>query len=196
MVAGYQHEYIPRRSGAPGARSDGPSLSDAAALARGARRRDEMEVGAPHWRRTSLAPPGEFPLRDGVPTRPELGSWPAYTAGHFQTYEPPERLPSALPPRLPRAPPPGASTRPSPPALAPLPPLRASSMPASAEEEESGTSRRLSKTCCECRRQHLRCDYSVREAEMHRRLAHLPVAARPRVQCTRCASRQLECCLF
>lgn len=66
-------------------------------------------------------------------------------------------------------------------------------MPASAEEEESGTSRRLSKTCCECRRQHLRCDYSVREAEMHRRLAHLPVAARPRVQCTRCASRQLEC---
>lgn len=60
------------------------------------------------------------------------------------------------------------------------------------DRESRNKSRKLGKTCGECRRQNLRCDYSLREeaAALQSQRTGVPPA---RVQCTRCEHRGVEC---
>ena len=61
-----------------------------------------------------------------------------------------------------------------------------------AARASSSRARRFGKTCGECRRQHLRCDYSLREEAAASHAAQAGVASAP-VRCTRCEHRGVEC---
>ncbi|KAI3620057.1 hypothetical protein CBS9595_002024 [Malassezia furfur] len=60
------------------------------------------------------------------------------------------------------------------------------------DRESRNKSRKLGKTCGECRRQHLRCDYSMREEAAALQAQRTGVSP-ARVQCTRCEHRGVDC---
>lgn len=55
------------------------------------------------------------------------------------------------------------------------------------QDEAPKRARKIGKTCGECRRQHLGCDFSVQEEQAHAR------GDASKIQCSRCAERGLEC---
>ncbi|WFD43726.1 hypothetical protein MPSI1_002390 [Malassezia psittaci] len=71
-------------------------------------------------------------------------------------------------------------------------PVYLSSLEASTEYSSTSRPKKLGKTCGECRRQHLRCDYSLRE-EVAVAYTQQTGTALPQIRCTRCEHRGTEC---